>query len=289
MFHSAYVTTIIAPEGKHKLQTGDIDTIKIALHSNQVSWLAEGIACDIFHDNPADTPPQLNGVDIVSQLNKHRKKKLLISDMDSTLIEQECIDELADYLGIKDRVSHITERAMNGDLDFKEALRERVALLKDLPQSALQEVYDNRITIMNGARTLLATMKAHNAHCVLVSGGFTFFTQRIKDELGFDADESNQLDFADGALTGRVIEPILDKEAKLESLQRHCAQQSLELSKSIAVGDGANDLPMLQAAGLGVAYRAKPVVQSQTNAAINHGDLSALLYLQGYPKSEWVF
>jgi phosphoserine phosphatase len=190
-------------------------------------------------------------------------------------------------MGIKDQVAGITERAMNGELDFKDALRERVGLLKGLPKDALQEVYASRITAMEGAQTLVRTMKKHGAYCLLVSGGFTFFTQRVRMMLGFDEDQSNQLLWEHDALSGEVAEPILDKESKWQSLLSACAKLEIDATQALAVGDGANDLPMLLAAGLGVAYHAKPVVQAQAHAVINHHDLSALLYVQGYAKDQW--
>ena len=204
------------------------------------------------------------------------------------MIAQECIDELADKVGLKAHVAAITERAMNVELDFKAALRERVLLLKDLPAQTLQDVFDNHITLMPGAKALVATMKAHGATTHLVSGGFTFFTERVAKALGFDTDEANILELAEGKLSGTVREPILDKDSKRASLERHAAQHNLPLSATLAVGDGANDLPMLLAAGLGVAYHAKPVVEAQAPASIRFNDLSALLYLQGIPKDEWV-
>ena len=184
-------------------------------------------------------------------------------------------------------MSAITERAMNGELDFKAALRERVALLKDLPESTLQEVFDHHITLMQGAKTLVATMKVRGASAHLVSGGFTFFTERVAKALGFDTHDANILDIAGGKLTGTVREPILDKDSKLASLQHYAAQYKLPLTATLAVGDGANDLPMLLASGLGVAYRAKPVVAREAAASIRFNDLGALLFVQGIAKKDW--
>lgn len=259
-------------------------------------WLAEGVACDLFLGHPLDAPAQAElarrcaaaQVDFVLQRAAGREKQLLISDMDSTMIAQECIDELADRVGLKAHVAAITERAMNGELDFKEALRARVALLKGLPEATLQEVFDRQITLMPGAKTLVATMRARGASTHLVSGGFTFFTQRVAAALGFDTHEANHLDIADGVLSGTVRAPILDKEAKLASLQQHAAARGLPLDATLAVGDGANDLPMLLAAGLGVAYHAKPTVAAQAAASIRFGDLTTLLYAQGIAQTEWV-
>ena len=225
---------------------------------------------------------QAEPVDFCIQSVEDRRKKLLVSDMDSTMITVECIDELADFVGLKADVSAITERAMNGELDFEAALTQRVALLTGLPGTKLQAAYDERVRMMPGARELVATMKKHGAYCLLVSGGFTFFTERVAAELGFDGEASNRLDIEDGALTGRVIPPILGKEAKLASLQQAARERGLSLSETLAVGDGANDLPMLLAAGLGVAYHAKSMVQQEAHTVVNHNDLTALLYFQGY-------
>ena len=226
-------------------------------------------------------------IDCVMQPLDGREKKLLISDMDSTMIHQECIDELADCVGLRAPVSAITARAMNGELDFAAALRERVALLKGMEVATLQRVYEERITPMAGAKTLLATMRARGAQAVLVSGGFTFFTHRVAAALGFTANEANILQVADGKITGTVHEPILGSDAKLAALLRHAKAQRMPLQSTLAVGDGANDLPMLLAAGLGVAYHAKPIVGARAKAAIHFNDLTALLYIQGIAQREW--
>ncbi len=254
-----------------------------------VSWLANEEAVDIFFavlgleeaDEMmahllADVP-----FDYIVQPSNARKKKMLICDMDSTMIEQECIDELADYAGIKDKIAAITERAMRGELDFKASLRERVGMLEGLSEAVLQEAYDNKITFTPGARELVQTMKAQGAHTVLVSGGFTFFTSRVAEGLGFDVQEANILEIEDGKLTGKVREPILDRDAKVNALLFHAEEHGITLQDVIAVGDGANDLPMLQKAGLGEAYHAKPAVQAGARAKINSCDLRALLYAQG--------
>ena len=227
-------------------------------------------------------------VDAVIQPVADREKRLLISDMDSTMIEQECIDELADKAGIKPQVAAITERAMQGELEFESALRARVALLKGLPESVLEDVFVHHLTVMPGAATLVATMKARGASAHLVSGGFTFFTARIARQLGFDTHEANQLIVHEGVLSGQVTHPILNKDSKLESLHAHAKSRAVKLSQTMAVGDGANDLPMLLAAGLGVAYHAKPVVAEQAAASIRFNDLTALLYLQGIAQHAWV-
>lgn len=227
-------------------------------------------------------------IDVAVVPAEGRRKKLLIADMDSTMIEQECLDELAGVLGLKEQVSAITERAMNGEIAFEPALRERVALLEGLPAAeTVSRVLANRITLMPGAKTLLATMRAHGSYTALVSGGFTAFTGPISATLGFHEHRSNTLLEVEGKLTGKVAEPILGKEAKLAALNDLIASRGLTTTETLAVGDGANDLAMLGAAGLGVAYRAKPAVAEAAHVRIDHGDLTALLYLQGYSASEF--
>lgn len=287
-----HVITLVAPSGS----VLDLAPFVTAIgQHDRIDWLEPSRACDLSLTRAPDamlrrmlqqTCSKFH-VDHVVQPAAGREKKLLISDMDSTMIEQECIDELADCVGLKDHVSAITERAMRGELDFAAALRERVALLKGLAASELQRVYDTRIALMPGARTLLATMKARGAYTVLVSGGFTFFTTRVAAALGFDAQEANTLLLADHRLTGTVAEPILDKHSKRDALHRIAAARGLPLSATLAVGDGANDLPMLRDAGLGVAYHAKPIVVAQARAAVHYNDLTALLFAQGIPRSEW--
>lgn len=227
-------------------------------------------------------------VDVCVQPAAGRRKRLLLADMDSTIINVECLDELADFAGLKAEISAITERAMRGELAFEGALRERVGMLKGLAASALQQAYDQRVRLNPGARTMVRTMAAHGARCALVSGGFTFFTSRVAAAAGFHLDRANTLIEAEGALTGAVGEPILGKEAKLAALQQLAAEIDAPLSATLAVGDGANDLAMIQAAGLGVAYRAKPLVAAQAHAKVDHADLTALLYFQGYRAGEFV-
>jgi phosphoserine phosphatase len=211
-----------------------------------------------------------------------RRKRLLLADMDSTIIGCECLDELADFAGVKAQVSAITERAMRGEIDFEGALRERVAMLKGLPGADLQRCFDERVRLNSGARILATTMAAHGARCVLVSGGFDFFTSRVAALAGFQADRANHMIQAGGALTGQVREPILGRAAKLTALREEAAALGLGPSDALAVGDGANDLAMIEAAGLGVAYRAKPVVAARAHARVDHTDLTTLLYFQGY-------
>jgi phosphoserine phosphatase len=217
-----------------------------------------------------------------------RKKRLFLADMDSTMIEQECIDELADKVGLKEKVSAITERAMNGEIAFEPALRERVALLKGLPVTVIDDIIINHLTLSAGARTALATMRAHGTYTCLVSGGFTLFTSRIAEILGFDEHRSNTLVVENGILTGEVNEPILGKEAKRQTLIELRKKFDLTLQDTMAVGDGANDLAMLEEAGLGVAYHAKPAVARAAHTRIDVGDLTGLLTLQGYTQEEWV-
>jgi phosphoserine phosphatase len=256
----------------------------------QISWLDEGIAADILFEVPSAMPPvdrireMLAGtpVDFILQPHASRRKKLLVADMDSTIIEQECLDELADFIGLRDHVAAITARAMRGEMAFEPALRERLALLKGLPTGVIDKIIAERITLTPGAEILVRTMRAHGAVTVLVSGGFTAFTRQIGARIGFDADEANVLGIADGKLTGRVEEPILGRTAKRNVLDSFCQHLQIGRAQALAVGDGANDLDMLSAAGLGVAFRAKPAVAAAAQARIDHADLTALLYAQGY-------
>ena len=220
--------------------------------------------------------------------SKNRRKRLLVADMDSTIIGQECLDELADFAGKKPQISAITERAMRGELDFAQALTQRVAMLKGLSVSALEACYTQRVTLNPGARTLVATMRAHGSRCVLVSGGFRFFTSRVAKMAGFDADRANTLIDDGSVLTGAVGQPILGREAKLAALVEESSALGLSPEDAMAIGDGANDLAMIKAAGLGVAYRAKPIVAAETTARIEHTDLTAALFFQGYREEEFL-
>jgi phosphoserine phosphatase len=225
-------------------------------------------------------------LDIHLVATEKRRKKLLLADMDSTIINVECLDELADMAGLKPRIAAITERAMRGEIEFEAALKERVGLLKGLKLDALERTYAERVRLNPGAKNLLATMRAHGAHTMLVSGGFGYFTRRVAEAAGFHAERGNTLLDDGAALTGDVAMPILGREAKLSALEEAVAQLKIGFDETLAVGDGANDLAMIQKAGLGVAYHAKPVVAAAAGAAIAHNDLTALLYLQGYKDSE---
>jgi phosphoserine phosphatase len=260
----------------------------IRLVGSQPKWLAEDEAAE-FLEYPEDVKLRLAGfaLDLNIVPVASRQKKLLIADMDSTMIHQECIDELGVMAGVGDKIKDITARAMRGDLDFEGALRERVGLLKGLNQSVIADVIRTRISFMEGGKTLLATMKNHGGYTALVSGGFTAFTQHVAATLGFDEHRANMLLVDNGVLTGEVARPILGKEAKVEALNRICKERGISASDVIAVGDGANDIPMLLEAGMGVALHAKPKVQDQAPYVVNHGDLTALLYLQGYAKAEF--
>lgn len=227
-------------------------------------------------------------VDTCVQPAEGRRKRLLVADMDSTIINVECLDELADFAGLKAEISAITERAMRGELAFEPALRERVGKLKGLAATALQQAYDERVRLNPGARTLVRTMAANGARCVLVSGGFTFFTRRVAEAAGFHANRANTLLEEAGALTGQVAEPILGRAAKLAALEEEAAALGVPLAEALTIGDGANDLAMIKASGLGVAYRAKPIVAAEAHAKVDHADLTAVLYFQGYTADEFV-
>ncbi|WP_257538334.1 phosphoserine phosphatase SerB [Sphingobium sp. CFD-1] len=254
------------------------------------AWLDEGKAADIFFGADPVTAravlADLGAVDVIVQPAQGREKKLLIADMDSTMITVECIDELADYAGIKAQIAEITERAMRGELDFAGALHERVALLKGLEDAAIDRCRDERVVIMGGAKALVRTMKARGARTLLVSGGFTRFTGPVADEIGFDNAVANVLEIADGALLGTVTVPIVDAARKRAELEAAIAG-GIDRTLTLAVGDGANDIPMIEGAGLGVAYHAKPKTRAAADAEIVHGDLSVLLYAQGIASAEW--
>jgi phosphoserine phosphatase len=260
-----------------------------------VEWLSPGEAVDLF---VAGDLPDLRvrasrlaagaPVDLAVLPVAGRRKRLFIADMDSTMIGQECIDELADFAGLKARIAGITERAMRGELDFAAALRERVGLLAGLPEDTIDRVIAGRITLTPGGRELVGTMRANGAPTILVSGGFTAFTDRVARMIGFDENRGNTLEIADGRLAGTVAEPILGREAKLAALEDALVRFGLSADEAIAAGDGANDILMVQRAGLGVAYHAKPALASVADMRVDHGDLTALLFAQGYRRAEFV-
>jgi phosphoserine phosphatase len=288
-----FVATLIADPAKPALTPELAHSAMRALGATELYWLADGIACDIplgLADSAEKALSKaLTGapVDFAIQRQEGRRKKMLIADMDSTMIQQECIDELAGMIGLKDRVAVITARAMNGEIAFEPALRERVALLKGLPVSVVNKVIEEKITLMPGGRELVRTMKRNGAYTALVSGGFTAFTGPIGKEIGFDEHQANALLSENGVFTGKVGEPILGKEAKLSALSEITARLGISAQDAIAVGDGANDLLMLQAAGTGVALHAKPSVAAKAKIRLDFSDLTGLLYLQGYRKSEF--
>ena len=257
-------------------------------------WLDEGDAADIvFHGSLVSARAELalmdhGSLDTIVQPQGDRTKKLIIADMDSTMITVECIDELADYAGLKPEIAAITERAMRGELDFRAALIERVGLLAGMPEATLVECRMERVKLTRGARTLVQTMKAHGAHSVLVSGGFMPFAGPVGEAIGFDKVLANELEIRDGKLTGKVIEPIVDSAAKLETLKAEAAKHGLPLADTLAVGDGANDIPMITSAGLGVGYYPHPAAADAAAAVVRHHDLTALLWAQGYPRRSWV-
>ncbi|MEO9131292.1 MAG: phosphoserine phosphatase SerB [Sphingomonas sp.] len=256
-------------------------------------WLDEGAAADIeFGLNPEAARSALDGafrgIDIVVQSVKSRAKRLLVADMDSTMITVECIDELADYAGIKPQIAAVTEAAMRGELDFEAALDARVALLKGLDEGMIERCLAERVMIMPGAVVLVRTMKARGALTILVSGGFTRFAEPVAEMIGFDRAIANRLDIAGGALTGTVAKPIVGSDTKLQTLLNAVAELDIPIEATLAVGDGANDLAMIRQAGLGVAYHAKPIVAAAAGARIDNGDLTALLYAQGIPRKDWV-
>jgi len=260
----------------------------------EINWLHQRIACEIEAPKAADAigiARQIIGdrpVDAALVPSTGRRKQVLVADMDSTMIEQECIDELADAIGIKDQVARITERAMNGELDFEQALRTRVSLIEGLERATIEEIRRERITLAPGGRALVHTMKAFGAVTSLVSGGFTLFAEYFARRIGFDEAIANVLEFDGDRLTGTVASPIVDKSTKLRRLQELAAERAVPMSATIAVGDGANDLDMIKAAGMGVALHAKAHVAAQAHVRIDHGDLTALLYLQGYTDEDIV-
>ena len=292
------VLTLIVNPSQQELSEKDVKNFQNLMKSHgcdvaQAAWLAQGEAVDIAFSGDINSAILAQHVATISadfaiQDIATRGKKMLIADMDSTMIRQECIDELANFAGIKEKVSAITEAAMRGELDFDEALKERVGLLEGMKTDVLEQCYRERITVMPGAESLVKTMNANGALTALVSGGFTFFTSRIADRLSFSVNRANVLEEAGGALTGTVQLPICNSSTKLESLIELRDQHNLKSHQVMAVGDGANDIPMIEAAGLGIAYHAKPKARAAADVSINHCDLSALLFIQGYKREDFI-
>lgn len=288
-----FIATLITDPARPTLDRATVEALRDAWGGGEAVWLDPGVAAEfalpVMPTNRWEVWAGLQGigVDLVVQRAEGRRKRLLLADMDSTMIRQECIDELADEAGVGAHVAAITARAMNGELEFEAALRERVALLRGLPEAVIARVIASRITLMPGGPALVATMRAQGGYAALVSGGFTAFTGPVAAMLGFDENRANILQVADGVLTGTVAEPILGRAAKVTALEEISARLGIAEAEVLAVGDGANDLGMLGRAGTGVALHAKPSVAAQCEVRINHGDLTALLYLQGYSRAEF--
>jgi len=294
----SFVVTLICNPANPALDSTVIDGARALLPSpGPAQWLFHEVAADIPFEGGNDIAGierrlrEARGdlpIDIVVQPLAARRKKLLLADMDSTMIGQECVDELADFAGLKSRVAAITERAMRGEIKFKPALRERVALLEGLPVAVVDEVLKSRITLTPGGRELVATMRANGAWTCLISGGFTLFTRPVAEMIGFDENRANELIVENGKLTGEVVEPVLGRAEKLSTFIELLESFDLDDIDTLVVGDGANDLDMIEHAGLGIAYHAKPAVAAAARARIDHGDLSALLYAQGYRREDFV-
>ncbi len=269
---------------------------KFGILTTHPIWLSQDKACDIMIEENSKTDYlqqidkicEVHELDYCLQPKLDRRKRLLLADMDSTIITVECIDELAEFAGLREEVSAITEKAMRGELDFKDAFRKRVGMMKGLSKDVLHQAYEDRVDITPGAKQLVSTMKLNGAYTALVSGGFTFFTSRVRTEVGFDMDESNELMFGPDGLTGEAQEPILDSSAKLNRLIQLRNNMKLKSREVMAIGDGANDIPMIREAGLGIAFRAKPVAIEAADASVKFGDLTTVLYYQGYSEAEFV-
>ncbi len=286
--------TLLCNPASPELTDAAVREAGAGLATSAPRWLRRGAAVEVevadgWAMEPHDQDSwRARGVDVVVQPDGPRRRRVLLADMDSTMIQQECIDELAAEVGVGERVAAITARAMNGELDFAEALAERVGLLRGLPLQVVRGVLDERITLAPGGPELLATTAAHGGYAALVSGGFTHFTEQVAARLGFDEHRANTLEVEDGRLTGRVVPPVVGQDAKVAALREITARLGLGPDDVVAVGDGANDLPMLQLAGLGVALHAKPAVADRAPVRVDHGDLTALLFLQGYSDDEIV-
>ncbi|MFM5914678.1 MAG: phosphoserine phosphatase SerB [Chakrabartia godavariana] len=289
-----FTATLIAAD---RFDAGDISTASDCVAQAGASvlstrWIEADKAFDVDFtgDAVAVRAAVENGfarADAIVQKTAERARSLIVADMDSTMITIECIDELADYAGIKPQIAEVTERAMRGELDFEEALRSRVALLEGLPESVIEQCLAERVVIMPGARALVRTIRAHGGMAVLVSGGFTRFAEPVAEEIGFNTAIANRLGIADGVLTGKVDGDIVGAQTKRQTLLATLAAHDLPAAASLAVGDGANDIPMIEVAGLGVAYHAKPKTAAAAAARVDHGDLTAILYGMGYPRSAW--
>jgi phosphoserine phosphatase len=289
-----FIATLVA---KDRLSAGEISQamdmlLQAGCAPTESDWIDENKAADLAFEWSGEAARAAlqnfpGAIDVIVQPAMLRRRKFIIADMDSTMITVECIDELADYAGIKAEVADVTERAMRGELDFEQALEGRVALLKGLPETVIEQCLAERVVIMPGAKALVQTMRAKGGHAVLVSGGFTRFAEPVAQEIGFDRAIANVLGVAGGHLDGTVQKPIVDAQTKRRTLTETLAQKGWSESDALAVGDGANDIPMIEAAGLGVAYHAKPKTAAAADAAIVHGDLSVLLYAMGYPREDW--
>jgi len=292
-----YALTLVANTEQGPLLPLHLDMVCAQLNiDRKPDWLAENEACDLIFPSElfaaqitAEAQVALKGsnIDAVCTPDKNRRKNILICDMDSTIIDQECIDELGDALGIGVQISKITQAVVNGEINFSEALRQRVAIMKGMEFGLLEQVYKERITLKAGAKTLVRTMRRHGAYCILVSGGFSYFASRISKAVGFHDYQANELIFDGGKLTGQTVEPILGRGEKLETLDRLVKKNGLSSFDVMAAGDGANDIDMIAAAGLGVAFHGSDALKTHANASIDHADLTGLLYIQGYRKSEF--
>jgi phosphoserine phosphatase len=286
-----FIATLIAAD---RLSAGDISTASDALGVADISthWVAADKACDLRFSGDASAARfalegLIDGADVIVQVEAERRRKLIVADMDSTMITVECIDELADYAGIKPQIAEVTERAMRGELDFEDALRSRVALLKGLPEAVIEQCLAERVKIMPGARALVRTVRANGGQAILVSGGFTRFAEPVGREIGFDRMIANRLGITDGLLNGTVEGAIVGAQTKRDTLVAAMKEFGWSAADALAVGDGANDIPMIETAGLGVAYHAKPKTSAAAGACVRHNDLTALLYAMGYARKDW--